>query len=304
MTTFPATPPLAPADPLQLLNSFLGSSNTTGQGFVSNPLPPSSGFGNIINSSVDLPAVSVRKMMRWLVPQGPIVEMYVNPKNISTSYPKLITAQRTKGGYTLQYWGEQLIKLNLSGTTGSSGIEGINVLYNLFRNEQNAFDPYALSLASLAQQSLSSSSSDGFGINAAIGAGTNFISSLAGAFTDPNTVILQQSTPTLASLAFTVELYWSGEVYRGYFENFELIESADNFLFEYRISFVATQKRGFRRNRFPWERSPDFGPSNSDPRTGPPYSYGILVGNGIQSTPVSGGASPGGLSQSISGFGL
>lgn len=302
MTQFPVTPPLAPSDPLQLLNSFLGSNITAGQGFVANPLPPSSGFGNTITSSVDLPAVSVRKMMRWLIPQGPIVEMYINPNNITSSYQKLITAIRTKGGYTLQYWGEQLTRLTINGTTGSSGIEGINVLYNIYRNEQNAFDPFALSLAALAQQSISASSSDAFGITSAIGAGTDFISSAVGALVDPNTAVLQQSTPTLASLAFTVELYWSGEVYRGYFDSFQITESAENFLFNYQIVFTATQKRGFRRNRFPWERSPDFGPSNSDPTFGPPYSYGFLVGNGIESTAVSGGTTPGGVLQSIAGI--
>lgn len=302
MTQFPVTPPLAPSDPLQLLNSFLGGSNTTGQGFVANALPPASGFGNTITSSVDLPAVSVRKMMRWLVPQGPIVEMYINPRNVTTSYNKLNSVVRTKGGYTIQYWGEQLTKLSLTGTTGSSGIEGINVLYNIYRNEQNAFDPYALSLAALAQQSISASSSDGFGVNAAIGAGTNFVSSALGALTDPNTATIQQSTPTLASLAYTVELYWSGEVYRGFFDSFQITESADNFLFDYQIAFSVTQKRGFRRNRFPWERSPDFGPSDSDPTFGPPYSYGFLVGNGIESTAVSGGTTPGGVLQSIAGL--
>ena len=71
-------------------------------------------------------AVSVRQMMRWLVPEGPVVEMYINPQGIGYNYKKLITQPtRTKGGFVLQYWGEELTTLAIHGTTGSSDEEEI-----------------------------------------------------------------------------------------------------------------------------------------------------------------------------------
>ena len=73
--------------------------------------------------------------------------MYVNPAAITYSHKKLISKDRTKGGYTLQYWGEELSSLNISGTTGAAGVEGINVLYEIYRAEQYAFDGTGLSLA-------------------------------------------------------------------------------------------------------------------------------------------------------------
>src|ERR1700722_2161382 len=92
-------------------------------------------------------AVLQRNIITWYVPQFGTVRMYVNPQAISYNHKKLISKDRTKGGYTLQYWGEELSVLNISGTTGSAGIEGIEALYQVYRAEQYAFDAVALSLA-------------------------------------------------------------------------------------------------------------------------------------------------------------
>src|SRR5579885_1023285 len=81
-----------------------------------------------------------RNIITWFVPEFGIVRMYVNPSSISYVHKKLITKDRTKGGYTLQYWGEELSQLNIVGTTGGAGVEGINVLYEIYRAEQYAFD--------------------------------------------------------------------------------------------------------------------------------------------------------------------
>jgi hypothetical protein len=73
-------------------------------------------------------------------------------------------------------------------------------------------------------------------------------------------------------------MYWSGWAYRGYFKDFNLTEAANNIgLFDYSMTFIATQKRGFRTNFFPWHRSPTSGPSNSDPTLGAAYSYSDLA---------------------------
>ena len=94
-------------------------------------------------------ASAVRNMVKWFLPEAGIVEMYINPKNIKYNYKKHIGAPtRTRGGFLLQYWGEELGTISINGTTGSSGVEGINVLEDIYRSEQVAMD--ALALASEA----------------------------------------------------------------------------------------------------------------------------------------------------------
>ncbi len=212
-----------------------------------------------------------RNIITWFVPEFGTVRMYVNPSAISYAYKKLITKDRTKGGYTLQYWGEDLDNLNISGTTGGAGIEGINVLYEIYRAEQYALDATGLTLAANnASTSLSNIFSE-IGNTAGGSAGSVAGSVLGGLLSgdSPNTNLVAQNIPSLAQLAFTVEMYYNGCVYRGFFENMTVNERADNFLLEYQISFVVTQKRGYRLNYFPWARSANNGPS----QYASPYSF-------------------------------
>ena len=88
-----------------------------------------------------------RSKIVWFIPSFGSVTMAIGPGGIDYNYRKLIQKDRTKGGYTIQYWGEDLTTLNITGTTGSTGIEGINALYEIYRAEQYAFDAVALSLA-------------------------------------------------------------------------------------------------------------------------------------------------------------
>jgi len=88
-----------------------------------------------------------RNIITWFIPEFGIVRMYVNPQSIRYSHKKAITRDRTKGGFSLQYWGEDLGTLAIAGNTGSSGIEGINMLYEIYRAEQYAFDGVGLTLA-------------------------------------------------------------------------------------------------------------------------------------------------------------
>jgi len=243
------------------------------------------------------PGVSTRQLIHWLIPEGPIVQMYINPQNISYNDKKSVTSQRTKGGFVLQYWGPELTTLNLSGTTGTSGIEGINVLYDVYNNEQVAFDPFALFLAErLNQEQNTLLESSDFNEN-------EFIGSLLGSSESmlPN----NSSSPSLASLAFSVEMYWSGAVYRGFFTDFIVKESSESLgLFQYDINFTVTSKRGFRSNFQPWHKSATSGPSDSGP-FGPPRSFGPLVG-GDQQTPQREPAqvSQQDISDRIASFGL
>jgi hypothetical protein len=212
-----------------------------------------------------------RNIITWFIPQFGIVRMYVNPSAISYAHKKLISKDRTKGGFTLQYWGEDLTTINISGTTGSAGIEGINVLYEMYRAEQYAFDSVGLSLAAnnfnndlshnLINSAASGITNSLFGGSASTQAG---VAGLLGGITgldSPNNNLSAKNIPSLAQLAFTVEMYYNGWVYRGFFENITINERADNFLMEYQMTFTATQRRGYRTNYFPFTRSAKDGPS-------------------------------------------
>lgn len=277
--------PLQPSDPFEAANRLTGSSNgsfsstyNSGQNFTASQGPAQSGFGTrqsqVANNRA---ATNTRKLMRWLVPEMPIVEMYINPQSVAYDYSKQITEARTKGGYVLQYWGENISSLTINGTTGSSGIEGINVLNDVYRNEQLMFDPFALALQAERDNQQQTDFNNDLSIgNILTGGLVGGAAKLLSGKQSPSTGI--RSRPTLASMAFTVELYWSGEVYRGYFKDFKVTERADNLgMFDYAMTFRVTQKRGFRQNFLGWHRSATSGPSNSNAQYGTPHSFGALL---------------------------
>ena len=262
--------PFSPTDAFET-GALLGTGKTqeVRTGFGADVPPTPSGLGSrqsrIRNDRI---GISRRKLMRWMVPEQPIVQMYMNPQQITYQYRKQVSETRTKGGYVLQYWGEEITGLNVNGTTGSSGIEGINVLYDIYRNEQLMFDPFALFLQA-EQEKVEDQDSDFLGLGFLDEVGSLFGSPSGSPASNPGT----RNKPTLASMAFTVELYWSGEVYRGYFKDFTVTESAQNIgMFDYTMSFRVTQKRGFRTNFFPWHRSATDGPSDSR-LGGTPHSF-------------------------------
>ena len=252
-----------------------------------------------------------RNIITWFVPQFGTVEMFINPQNITYNHKKLINKDRTKGGYTLQYWGEDLSTLNISGTTGSSGVEGINMLYEIYRAEQYAFDAVGLTMAANnSAADISNTISQGIGgaIGQLIG-GTNFSSGQNSAgilggilgIDSPDNSLSARNIPTLASLAFAVEMFYNGWVYRGFFENMTITERADNFLFDYQMTFTVTQRRGYRTNYFPWQENPrsgftTYGVGNGGTSNGNPYSFngqtnintnqGVNVNNTVTGTGV------------------
>ena len=261
--------------------SGLDGSSRTLPGFTASAIPSSASFGGRLLPA-NRPATFARNLIRWFVPESGVVEMYINPQSISYQFKKHITNQRTKGGYLLQYWGEDLTQLSIQGTTGSSGIEGINVLHDVYRSEQIAFDPFALALAS----DRDTENNDQFSFlgdfpdnslgSLLTGAGNSFTDLISNSI-ETGAAASTRAQPTLASLAFSVEMYWSGWVFRGYFTDFRLDERADNLgLFDYNMTFVVTQRRGIRPNFLAWHRQPD-GPSDSDPRFGRPYSFSGLA---------------------------
>jgi hypothetical protein len=215
-----------------------------------------------------------RNIITWFVPEFGIVRMYINPSQIRYQYKKLISRDKTKGGFSLQYWGEDLITLAISGTTGSSGIEGINMLEQVYRAEQYAFDAVGLTMAANnAAADLSGNLINGIGgaLGGVIGkvAGNTAAGSAIGGgllggimgMNSPQNNLSAQNIPSLAQLAFGVEMYYNGSVYRGYFEHMNVQEQAADFLFTYDINFVVTQRRGYRSNYFPFHKTPAQGPS-------------------------------------------
>lgn len=269
-----------PPQPLSALNAASSVLNGGGppqpNGFNVPAAPSIAGYGTRQGRVLsERPAVFTRNLIHWLVPNGPIIQMYINPQSIAYSDKKGVTTQRTKGGYALQYWGEDLGTIKLSGTTGTSGIEGINVLRDIYRNEQLAMDPYALFIQDAANQAAQAGGPLGSLFGGDVGGAVGGLLTQAVDSLNPNAT---QPAPSLAQIAFTVELYWSGEVYRGFFTDFNVNERADNLgFFEYDIGFTVTQRRGFRSNFMAWHRSATNGPSDSDPIVGRPLSYGILM---------------------------
>lgn len=247
-------------------------------GFNAPSLPEANGNGlpySQVPNSAD--GVIRRNIISWFVPQFGVAQMFVNPQNISYANKKLITKERTKGGFTLQYWGEDLTTINISGTTGSSGIEGINMLYEIYRAEQYAFDAVGLTLAannasadvaanlvntiggSLGQftNSLLPANAQ-VGPNTAAAEGAGLLGGILG-LNSPNSNLSTRNITSLAQLAFTVEMYYDGWVFRGYFDSFTFTERADNFLIDYQMVFMATQRRGYRTNYFPWSHAANTG---------------------------------------------
>lgn len=241
-------------------------------GFIVPPIPSASGDG-LPSSRVKAqrPHKQKRHIIHWFVPEVGAINMYVNPQRIDYGYKKVINTERTKGGYIMQYWGEELPTLSISGTTGSSGFEGINVLYEIYRSEQINFDPIGLTIASDSTVSgLGEFFGNAIGGGGLLGAATN---GLLGGNPLTNS-ILPRNPPTLASLAFSVEMYYQGMVYRGYFQSMNIKESVERMgMMDYDMQFIVTQQRGYRVNNFDFQRSANHGPSDNS-EGGIPLSYG------------------------------
>ena len=167
------------------------------------------------------------------------IQLYLNPESFNITERKIIGSQLTKGGYNVQYWGEDLQKIQIGGSTGSGGIEYINLLRSIYRHEQIQFKKilnerlYALR-EEARQASLESNKdlkpdysndfqgflagatdffSDGLYSGLVNGAET-LTDVLTGDFVLPNRKEYANfsNSPSLASLAFNIEIYYQGEI--------------------------------------------------------------------------------------------
>lgn len=198
-----------------------------------------------------------RQTIIWRVPGLGKVEMYINPQSLKIDEKKVIKSQRTKGGYVVQYWGEELITIDIQGTSGSSSIEGINILRNIYRAEQNAFQQVAATIADRYKTYTSGTNLTGILNMAANGSGAgdiagSVVNSLLGGTANPPIL------PTLGSLATAIEMYYQGWVFKGYFTNFTVDESTrlGPGIFEYKLTFIVFDRRGVRNNFTSSARSP------------------------------------------------
>lgn len=256
-------------------------------GFIVPPIPNTDGTG-LPSSKIpsQLQGTLKRNIVHWFVPEVGVINMYINPQSINYNLKKLINADRTKGGYVVQYWGEEFTTLALRGHTGSAGVEGLNVLYEIYRAEQYLYDPIALTMAA-------NNSITGLGdlIDSALGNLGGQSGQVAGGVLggllglDPvSQNILPRNIPSLAAMATSVEMYWSGWALRGYFTSFSFTENAERIgLFDYDINFTVTQRRGYRTNSFGWQHSAISGPSDHQTI---PYTFTGLQQN-VNNIPVN-----------------
>jgi hypothetical protein len=273
-------------------------------GFITPPMPTADGNG--------LPASKIRPgrkgrltrhVAHWFVPEVGIIPMFINPQSINYTNTKLINKERTKGGFIIQYWGEDLSELSLEGHTGSSGVEGLNVLFEIYRAEQYMFDSIALTMAADSTVSgindLVDSALGGAGIGGILGAAGASVAGLIGGSPTGQSV-LPKDVPSLAAMATGIEFYYSGWVFRGYFSSMNITESVDQMgFFKYSIKFVVTQRRGYRTNTFANQRSAVDGFIDPGSSSSVPLSYsgigGHLPKTGIKSEFGSGGSNPFGI---------
>jgi hypothetical protein len=208
-------------------------------------------------------------------------QLYLNPQSINMRDQKLVQKQLTKGGYVVQYWGEELTTIDIQGTTGSAGIEGINILKDIYRHEQLHYRTVlanrqrelaqAAALAQAeAEEQIYDATVGGFLLGAADtltgGAVSKSVKGVANSIDIMFGTSLGdgaggkgkafKAVPTLAAFATNIDMYYQGEFFRGYFTNFGVTESAQEpGHFTYTFNFVVTRRTGKRVNFMPWHRT-------------------------------------------------
>lgn len=224
-----------------------------------------------------------RQIMTWLIPNRlESIQMYINPQSVTIRKQKLINHIRTRGGFVNQYWGEEFDVMSLSGTTGSGGIEGINILDGIYRAEQSAVEGVGEALIRRLKSGNFNDfvSGDVFRNVKNIGSllqGSSLTNSIFG-----KSVAGNNSHATLADIAFNVRCSFQGATYRGYFTNFSFDERAEKpGIFDYSMEFVIIETFGTRNNFMPWHRAPQVGPADNN---SVPLSYSTMINGASTST--------------------
>lgn len=248
-------------------------------GFIVPPVPNADGNG-LPSSKIKSQRKGrfTRQVAHWFVPEVGVIPMFINPQSITYSKSKMINKERTKGGFVIQYWGEDLGELSIDGHTGSSGVEGLNVLEEIYRSEQYMFDSIALTMAADSSVSgINDMVESALGnVGGIAGLGGSILGSTAGLLggSSVGQSVLPKDVPSLAAMATGIEFYYAGWVFRGYFNSMNVTESVDHMgLFKYNIKFTVTQRRGYRLNSFGNQRSATDGFSDAQSTSVIPLSY-------------------------------
>jgi hypothetical protein len=230
-----------------------------------------------------------RDVMKFLIPTSifgiksdslagrKVIPLYIGPESFKINETKIIKETLTKGGFIVEYWGEQLPVISVTGGTGSGGILAIEILRSIYRNEQIQMEQLLLLRAREAE------ADSQFGLrntdNATVRAGVRlafdalFENGLSEIQSGIKTTIdrigeifdqsVEENTnpieliPSLGAYAVSVDLYFQGLKYRGFFTNFNVNESAtEPGLFTYDFSFKVLKRSGKRSNFMPWHRNP------------------------------------------------
>lgn len=208
-----------------------------------------------------------------------VVPLYINPATIQIQHQKNISDTQTIGGFIIQYWGDRITTLTLNGTTGSGGIEAINILYSIYKSEQIEFQRLLVSRQAEYKKKIEEAQKE-----AESNGPTNALSALDevlfdGQLTDTWNGVGEvmdffkgqisnagfederekkiSLLPTLSAFAVSLEMYFQGRIYRGYIDSMSITENASSpGLFDYMIQFKSLKEFGERNNFMPWHTNP------------------------------------------------
>lgn len=231
----------------------------------------------------------VRETIKFLIPTNllslntsgmsdrEVVPLYINPSSIQTNYAKNIAETQTIGGFIIQYWGDKITTMSIGGTTGSGGIDAINILHQVYKAEQIQFKKILLKrqveLAVKIKEAEAASQKTGTvdtleALDQVLfnGAFSNFANGVsetmdffksAVAGNDVSSSSPVRLLPTMSAFAVSLDMHFQGKVFRGYIEAMSVTENGTSpGHFDYTIQFKSLKEYGERTNFMPWHINP------------------------------------------------
>ena len=214
-----------------------------------------------------------------------IKNLYLNPQSINATYRKIQNRQQTKGGFVIQYWGEDLVTLAINGITGAAGMSEINKLLSIYRHDQIHYQQIIEQRRKRFVATIESSAGnilDGLNdgntvdpVDTAISIGnyltggevSNIINGVntvmdffsetgeSGVSVNPRNSDSFTRGTTLSSLFTSITMEFQGIYYRGYIDSFSYSEnSSEPGHFNYSFNFTVLYQSGKRNNFMPWHK--------------------------------------------------
>ena len=237
----------------------------------------------------------IRETIKFLVPTNlaslsesglsdrEIIPLYINPSSIQTTYAKNISETQTIGGFIIQYWGDRITTMSINGTTGSGGIEAINILHRVYKSEQIQFRNILLKRAAELANNIAASQQAAQELDQILfnGAFSNFANGVSETMDFFKSAIAGNDSsmssnvnllPTLSAFAVSLDMHFQGKVFRGYIDSMTVNENSQSpGHFDYTIQFKALKEYGTRNNFMPWHTNPrdESGKPIQKPKVGP-----------------------------------